>query len=53
LTVFRVVIYIAPFRTANPGMGKIFVHGDNGDFNSETTRVFFLKQGIYSMLACP
>jgi len=53
LTVFWVDTYITPLRKANPELGKIFVHSDNGEFNSEKTLAFLLKHGIYSMLVCP
>ena len=53
LTVFWVDTYITPLRKANPELGKIFVHSDNGEFNSEKTQAFLLKHGIYSMLVCP
>ena len=53
LTVFWVDTYITPLRKSNPELGKIFVHSDNGEFNSEKTQAFLLKHGIYSMLVCP
>ena len=34
LTVFWVDTYITPLRKSNPELGKIFVHSDNGEFNS-------------------
>ena len=50
---FWVDTYITPLRKANPELGKIFVHSDNGEFNSEKMQAFLLTHGIYSMLVCP
>ena len=49
LTVFWVDTYITSLRKSSPELGKIFVHNDNREFNSEKTQAFLLKHGIYSM----
>ena len=45
--------YIVPLRKSHPELGKIFVHSDNGEFNSEVIQAYLLKNGVYSMLVCP
>ena len=45
--------YIKPLRAAYPDMGMIFVHTDNGEFNSKEIHDYLLVHGVYSMLTCP
>jgi len=45
--------YVKPLRAAYPDMGMIFVHTDNGEFNSKENHDYLLVRGVYSMLTCP
>ena len=45
--------YIRPLRAAYPNLGMIFVHTDDGEFNSKDIYEFLLRHGVYSMLTCP
>ena len=49
----RINTYIKPLRAAYPDMGMIFVHTDNGEFNSKEIHDYLLVHGVYSMLTCP
>jgi len=51
-SVFWIDTYFASLRTANPELEKIYVHYNNGEFNSERSHAFLLKNGIYSVLVC-
>ena len=53
VTVFWHDTYIVPLRKSHPELGKIFVHSDNSEFNSEVIQSHLLKNGVYSMLVGP